>query len=135
MSLPVLDRGLCPNCVESIRRQDEQYRKGNIYPGINQHTETKPYLGVNWYPTEWAIINTLKRAAPLGLNQTVLAQVVYGATRRDMRHAIRQRIYVIRGKLEGTPFRIRETGSGYVWEARGIEDEPGTDVALETLPE
>lgn len=127
--LPIIRGGLCPTCLENVRRQEQAKQDSSRpYSGLNQYTvERRKLFGIRWSELDHAILQCLQRASrdPNPVNRTMsqrmLALAVYGPTPYDARRNLRQRIYEIRKRLEqqNVPVQIKTMGqNGYTLVSR-----------------
>ncbi len=122
-----LNQGLCPECMDKLIQQRDRHKQNmkqgkSPFLGQNQFSLHLKWNGIPLSDIEHEILRILERNTEALGRPTQLDYIVdnvYGPTFQDQktkRHAIAQRVYILREKLEkaGADKRIVTKGGGYL---------------------
>lgn len=115
-------RGLCPDCMRQLSEQEKLAKQLGGERG-NQHTPVYIWRGAPFSKIEYKILRTLESVKGV-VSLRILALIVYGPRVKAPIHATRQRVYILRDKIEaaGLPYQIQTVGKrGYQLVKREVD--------------
>lgn len=104
-------RGLCRDCLKTLEQQEER-AKIDPKSRANQYAPTYIWRGKPFTQIEYRILRALEQNMGHPVSAKILSLLVYGARFQLPLHATRQRVLILRKKLEssGIPYEIQRIG-------------------------